>query len=77
MARVCGLIYESEELVTLPAHNAPIHGNLFICHIGILQGLDTRDATTVPTPSSLTELPEDFDAKNIRVGIPKVSLALY
>eukprot|EP00064_Thunnus_orientalis_P004146 superscaffoldBa00000369_g4157 len=29
--------------------------------LGILQGLDMRDSTTVPAPSSSTELPEDFD----------------
>ncbi|XP_060938552.1 glutamyl-tRNA(Gln) amidotransferase subunit A, mitochondrial [Limanda limanda] len=39
--------------------------------LGILQGLDIRDSTTIPPPSSLAELPEDFDVKNIRVGIPK------
>ncbi|XP_076604802.1 glutamyl-tRNA(Gln) amidotransferase subunit A, mitochondrial [Chaetodon auriga] len=39
--------------------------------LGVLQGLDIRDSTTVPVPSLLTELPEDFDANNICVGIPK------
>lgn len=39
--------------------------------LGILQGLDARDSTTIPVPTSPTELPEDFDVKKIRVGIPK------
>ncbi|KAG7510544.1 glutamyl-tRNA(Gln) amidotransferase subunit A, mitochondrial [Solea senegalensis] len=39
--------------------------------LGILQGLDVRDSTTIPAPPSLTELPEDFDVKNLRVGVPK------
>ncbi|XP_035530128.1 glutamyl-tRNA(Gln) amidotransferase subunit A, mitochondrial [Morone saxatilis] len=39
--------------------------------LGILQGLDVKDSTTVPAPSSPTELPEDFNVKNICVGIPK------
>uniref|UniRef100_A0A671W0Z4 Glutamyl-tRNA(Gln) amidotransferase subunit A, mitochondrial n=1 Tax=Sparus aurata TaxID=8175 RepID=A0A671W0Z4_SPAAU len=39
--------------------------------LDILQGFDIRDSTTVPAPSSLTELPDDFAAKNICVGIPK------
>ncbi|XP_077395510.1 glutamyl-tRNA(Gln) amidotransferase subunit A, mitochondrial [Festucalex cinctus] len=39
--------------------------------LGILQGLDTKDSTTVPAPASSTELPENFDVKNLCVGIPK------
>ncbi|KAM9841940.1 glutamyl-tRNA(Gln) amidotransferase subunit A, mitochondrial [Aulostomus maculatus] len=39
--------------------------------LGILQGFDSRDSTTVTAPSSSTELPEDFDIRNIRIGIPK------
>ncbi|XP_077440474.1 glutamyl-tRNA(Gln) amidotransferase subunit A, mitochondrial [Vanacampus margaritifer] len=39
--------------------------------LGILQGLDTKDSTTVPAPPSSTELPENFDVKNLRIGVPK------
>ncbi|CAG5866195.1 unnamed protein product [Menidia menidia] len=39
--------------------------------LGVLQGLDMRDSTTVPAPSSGMELPQDFDVRNICVGIPK------
>ncbi|KAK5885973.1 hypothetical protein CesoFtcFv8_017056 [Champsocephalus esox] len=39
--------------------------------LGILQGLDIKDSTTIPAASSLTELPEQFDVKNLCVGIPK------
>lgn len=39
--------------------------------LGILQGLDRRDSTTIPAPSPLTELPEDFDVKDMCIGIPK------
>lgn len=53
-------------------HDSP--GIMLSCRAGILQGRDVRDSTTVPAPSSLTELPEDFDVKNICVGIPKVTL---
>lgn len=50
---------------------------VLLCHTGILQGLDIKDSTTIPAASSLTELPEQFDVKNLCVGIPKVSLAPY
>ncbi|XP_034051509.1 glutamyl-tRNA(Gln) amidotransferase subunit A, mitochondrial [Thalassophryne amazonica] len=36
-----------------------------------LQGFDVKDSTTVPTPASSGELPEDVDITNICVGIPK------
>ncbi|XP_026211409.1 glutamyl-tRNA(Gln) amidotransferase subunit A, mitochondrial [Anabas testudineus] len=39
--------------------------------LGILQGLDIRDSTTIPAPAPLTELPEDLDVKNLFIGIPK------
>uniref|UniRef100_A0A673CU64 Glutamyl-tRNA(Gln) amidotransferase subunit A, mitochondrial n=1 Tax=Sphaeramia orbicularis TaxID=375764 RepID=A0A673CU64_9TELE len=39
--------------------------------LGVLQGLDVKDSTTIPAPPSFTELPEDFDVRNICVGIPK------
>ncbi|XP_076026689.1 glutamyl-tRNA(Gln) amidotransferase subunit A, mitochondrial [Genypterus blacodes] len=39
--------------------------------LGVLQGQDVRDSTTVPAPSSPSELPEDFDVRNICVGVPK------
>ncbi|XP_061599827.1 glutamyl-tRNA(Gln) amidotransferase subunit A, mitochondrial [Cololabis saira] len=39
--------------------------------LGVLQGLDVRDSTTVPAPSSQMELPEDLDVRNICVGIPE------
>lgn len=39
--------------------------------LDVLQGIDVRDSTTVPAPLPLAELPEDFDVKNICVGIPK------
>lgn len=43
-----------------------------MCLSGVLQGLDTRDPTTLPAPTSPTELPEEFDVRGLRVGIPKV-----
>lgn len=39
--------------------------------LGILQGRDVRDSTTVPSAPSLEELPEDLDVRELRVGIPK------
>lgn len=39
--------------------------------LGILQGLDVKDSTTVQNPASLSDLPEDFNVKNICVGIPR------
>ncbi|KAM8833845.1 glutamyl-tRNA(Gln) amidotransferase subunit A, mitochondrial [Synchiropus picturatus] len=39
--------------------------------LDVLQGLDVRDSTTVSAPSSPPELPEDFDIKNLCIGIPK------
>ncbi|XP_067099257.1 glutamyl-tRNA(Gln) amidotransferase subunit A, mitochondrial [Osmerus mordax] len=44
--------------------------------LGVLQGHDVRDSTTVPSPPSLEELPEDLDVRNLRVGIPKEYHAL-
>lgn len=37
----------------------------------VVQGVDIKDSTTVPLPSSLTQLPEDLDVRNLCVGIPK------
>ncbi|KAL2099028.1 hypothetical protein ACEWY4_005508 [Coilia grayii] len=39
--------------------------------LGILQGQDMLDATTIPSPPGQTDLPEDFDIKQITVGIPQ------
>ncbi|XP_061699162.1 glutamyl-tRNA(Gln) amidotransferase subunit A, mitochondrial isoform X2 [Syngnathoides biaculeatus] len=39
--------------------------------LGILQGVDTKDSTTVPGPPPSTELPENLDVKNLFIGIPK------
>ncbi|XP_075883720.1 glutamyl-tRNA(Gln) amidotransferase subunit A, mitochondrial [Nelusetta ayraudi] len=39
--------------------------------LDVLQGLDPRDSTTIPAPPSTAQLPEDFDVRNICVGIPK------
>ncbi|XP_030643314.1 glutamyl-tRNA(Gln) amidotransferase subunit A, mitochondrial [Chanos chanos] len=39
--------------------------------LGILQGCDERDSTTVPTSNPVPNLPEDIDLRKIRVGIPK------
>lgn len=51
-----------------------LHLDLFyLFYIGVLQGSDVRDSTTI-SPPLLTELPEDFDVKGICVGIPKVNV---
>ncbi len=42
--------------------------------LGILQGRDERDSTTVQAPSTQPSLPEHFDIRDICVGIPKVQL---
>ncbi|XP_062378803.1 glutamyl-tRNA(Gln) amidotransferase subunit A, mitochondrial [Sardina pilchardus] len=39
--------------------------------LGILQGQDILDATTIPSPPGQTDLPEDFDIRQITVGIPQ------
>lgn len=39
--------------------------------LDVLQGVDVKDSTTIPPPSSLTPLLEDFDVRNLCVGIPK------
>ncbi|XP_072546116.1 glutamyl-tRNA(Gln) amidotransferase subunit A, mitochondrial isoform X2 [Salminus brasiliensis] len=39
--------------------------------LGVLQGRDEKDSTTVQTPNAATSLPEDFDVRDICVGIPK------
>lgn len=39
--------------------------------LGVLQGHDVHDSTTVPTPSPSSASPEDVEVKNICVGIPK------
>lgn len=38
--------------------------------LGVLQGVDDKDSTTIQPESSLTQLPEDFDVSNLCVGIP-------
>uniref|UniRef100_A0A3P9KZI6 Glutamyl-tRNA(Gln) amidotransferase subunit A, mitochondrial n=1 Tax=Oryzias latipes TaxID=8090 RepID=A0A3P9KZI6_ORYLA len=44
--------------------------------LSVLQGVDVRDSTTVPAPSSHAELPEEFDVRNLCVGVPKEYHAL-
>ncbi|XP_062863572.1 glutamyl-tRNA(Gln) amidotransferase subunit A, mitochondrial [Trichomycterus rosablanca] len=39
--------------------------------LGILQGRDVKDSTTIEAPGSSVGLPEDFDIRGICVGIPK------
>lgn len=39
--------------------------------LDVLQGVDIKDSTTVPLPSSPTQPLDDFDVKNLCVGIPK------
>ncbi|KAG9268285.1 glutamyl-tRNA(Gln) amidotransferase subunit A, mitochondrial isoform X1 [Astyanax mexicanus] len=39
--------------------------------LGVLQGRDEKDSTTVQFPNLATSLPEDFDIRDICVGIPK------
>ncbi|XP_048831509.1 glutamyl-tRNA(Gln) amidotransferase subunit A, mitochondrial [Brienomyrus brachyistius] len=39
--------------------------------LGVLQGLDKKDSTTIPPPATPTHLPEEIDIRKIRVGIPQ------
>lgn len=42
----------------------------------VLQGLDVKDSTTVPAPDSPAALLQEFDVRDLCVGVPKVTVHL-
>lgn len=39
--------------------------------LGVLQGRDVKDSTTLPAPSPPPALPQEFDVRDVCVGVPK------